>query len=703
MPNPRLPAHDDDHCRKEGRAIVRSRGGLAAAMQWVRRRVPDGERLDRGSPRSIASPADADHGSFRTEAISSAPLGSSPDIGVARLPIRTPADVQAAEGTPSPAARDITSVCSEGRSVPRALRDDIHRDADADAHVRHERQAQFTLDSIGDAVVCTDVAGRVTYMNAVAEALTGWPRAEAVGQPLDDVFRIVDASTRAAVENPMVRATVEGRSVGLAPNSVLVSRAGTESAVKDSASPIRDGSGAITGAVMVFRDVSVTRAHAQRMEHLIQHDSLTEVANRILLNDRLTQAVALARREQRQVALLFVDMDHFKRINDTLGHDIGDRLLQSVAKRLLRCVRTSDTVSRIGGDEFVILLPEVVQAEDAALAAETILRAFDIPHRIDHHELQVSLSIGIATFPDDGAEADALLARADLAMYRAKATGRNNFKFFTEDMVPGADEQRMLEHRVVHAIKRHDLVLHYQPTFCLATRVITGVEALLRWRHPRRGFVLPRDFIALAEKRGAIVAIGRWVLHDACRQGQAWQRGCLPPMRIAVNVSAAELRAQGFVADVRDVLRATGLPAEYLELEVTEAVLLQNSRATGYVMRALKDIGVRLALDNFGTGLASIGHLRQTAVDVIKIDRSLVRNVATDRDSASVVGAVISVADSLHMQVVAEGVETAEQLMFLQEQSCAEAQGFYFSRPMAVDDVTALLWRTQTERIQQHT
>ncbi len=572
-------------------------------------------------------------------------------------------------------------------------------DAAARETARHAERAQFTLDSMGDAVVCIDVAGRVTYLNAAAEALTGWPSGEAVGRPLSEVVHIIDASSRVAVENPMVRAVLEDRTVGLAPNCVLIGRNGVESAVEDSASPIRDTGGAIAGAVMVLRDVSATRAHAQRMEHLVQHDSLTEVANRLLLNDRLAQAISLARREQRQVALLFVDIDHFKSINDTLGHDIGDRLLCSVAQRLLKCVRTSDTVSRVGGDEFVILLPEVVQAQDAALTAETILRVFEAPHRIDALDLQVSLSIGIATFPNDGAKADVLVTRADLAMYRAKAGGRNTYKFFSEEMEPGAGKQRALASRALQAAEPHDLVLHYQPTICLATRVVTGVEALLRWRHPQHGLVLPRDFIALAERQGTIVAIGRWVLHDACRQGQAWQGGCLPPMRIAVNVSATELRAQGFVTEVVEALKATGLPAEYLEIEVTEAVLLQNTRATGDVLRALKDIGVRLALDNFGTGLASIGHLRRSAVDVIKIDRSLVRNVITDPDSASVVGAVIGVAQSLHKRVVAEGVETPEQFEFLHERSCEEAQGFYFSRPVDVDDMTALLWRSQSERI----
>ena len=346
--------------------------------------------------------------------------------------LATAADQDAA----TPEARSETpTVCRGGRSLPRALRRLVLRDAAADDLAVDQDWARCALDSIGDAVAGTDVACRVTYLNAVAERLTGWSRAAAAGRRFEEVFHIVDASTREPVENPMARAIVERRPVALGANAVLISRGGVESAIEDSASPIRTGSGDVSGAVMVFRDVSVARAHAQRLEHLVQHDSLTGVANRLLFNDRLTQAVALARREQRQVALLFVDVDHFKSFNDSLGHEIGDRLLRSVALRLVSCVRSSDTVGRVGGDEFAILLPEVEQAQDAAWTAKAVLRAFARPHCIGQREFHISLSIGIATFPSDGVEAKLLLTRADLAMYRAKAGGRNRVSFFTGEPI----------------------------------------------------------------------------------------------------------------------------------------------------------------------------------------------------------------------------------------------------------------------------
>lgn len=474
MPQYRPPPQTDRLNGASGEGASRGGAGLYATLRWIRRHTNDGERRDRDERRSTAA--------RRVEAAGGLAIvgglvrNAAPAI--APLPIQASAYRASVSTTRNERSRDITSVCSDGRSLPWGLRENMRRDAAAAEHAAQQRLAQCTLDSIGDAIVNTDVAGRVTYLNTIAEALTGWPFGEAIGRPVEEVIRIVDAMTRVIVENPMVQAALEGKAVGLAPNCVLISRGGVESAIEDSASAIRDDNGVIAGAVMVFRDVSAARARTQRMEHLVQHDSLTELANRVLLNDRLTQAVALARREQRQVALLFVDIDHFKTVNDTLGHDIGDRLLRSVAQRLLRCVRTSDTVSRFGGDEFVILLPEVVQAQDAALAAETMLRMFDAPHSIDQHELKVSLSIGIATFPNDGDNADLLVRRADLAMYRAKASGRNTFNF------TGEAKGVIGRQRAGDASACRDPMLHLHRTPCLATPAINRVEARQRWCQP---------------------------------------------------------------------------------------------------------------------------------------------------------------------------------------------------------------------------
>jgi diguanylate cyclase (GGDEF)-like protein/PAS domain S-box-containing protein len=580
-------------------------------------------------------------------------------------------------------------------SLPKALRGMVERSAIAEALFAEKERAQVTLNSIGDAVMSTDVRCHITYLNSVAEKLTGWSQEEAYGRTLDDVLRIVDADTRAPAPNPMALAIRENRTVALASNCVLVRRDASEAAIEDSAAPIHDRSGRVSGAVMVFRDVSTARAQSRRMAYLAQHDSLTDLPNRVLLRDRLAQAVKVAHRHQHKVAALFLDLDRFKSINDSLGHDIGDRLLQSVAQRLRECVRASDTVSRQGGDEFVVLLSEVARAEDAAASAEKIHLALGAPHRIDQHSLHVTASIGIATFPDDGANAEALLQNADFAMYHAKDSGRNNHKFYRADMNVRALKQQSLEAELWRALDRREFVLHYQPTINLATRAITGVEALIRWRHPTRGLILPEEFVALAETSGAIVPIGRWVLREACRQARAWQDSCLPAMRIAVNVSAVELRDKDFVAGVEAILVATGVEAKYLEFELTETALVHDTDSAAAVLRALKGIGVQLALDDFGTGFSSLTHLKQFPIDMLKIDQSFVRNLAAGGGDASIVGAVISMANSLRMQVVAEGVETLQQLACLYDQSCPEAQGFYFSHPLGAGDMTELLWRSE--------
>ena len=401
--------------------------------------------------------------------------------------------------------------------------------------------------------------------------------------------------------------------------------------------------------------------------------------------------MALAHRHRRKLAVLFLDVDRFKHINDSLGHAIGDRLLQSVAQRLLACVRSSDTVSRQGGDEFVILLSEVTHAQDAAVSAEKILLALSTPHRIDQHDLHLTASIGIVTYPDDGTDAETLMKNADSAMYHAKDSGRNNYQFFKPDMNVRAVERQSLEDGLRHAMERQEFVLHYQPKMNLETGAIIGVEALIRWHHPQRGLVPPAQFIPIAEECGFIVPIGQWVLREACRQARAWQDAGLPPMRIAINISAVELRAKDFVAGVRAILTETGLEPRYLELELTETFLMQDSKSTAAVLQALKDMGVQLALDDFGTGYSSLSYLKRFPIDTLKIDQSFVRDLTTDADDASIVSAVISMGKSLHMRVVAEGVETREQLAFLQEQSCPEGQGYYFSRPVVAEEFTQLL------------
>jgi diguanylate cyclase (GGDEF)-like protein len=444
---------------------------------------------------------------------------------------------------------------------------------------------------------------------------------------------------------------------------------------------------------MVFHDVTATRAMSLRMSYLAQHDSLTGLPNRIMLSDRLAQAISMAHRHQKKLAVLFLDVDRFKHVNDSLGHANGDRLLQSVAQRLLSCVRSSDTVSRQGGDEFVILLAEVAHAQDAAITADKILQAMRVPHFIDEQKIHVTASIGIVGYPGDGTEVETLLKNADFAMYQAKDSGRDNFQFFKPAMNLRAIERQSLENDLRHALERREFVLHYQPKMSLETGGMPGIEALIRWQHPQRGLVTPGQFMPVAEECGFIVPIGRWILREACRQAKVWHHAGLRRIGIAVNVSSVELRAKDFVAGVSAILTQTGLPPECLELELTETFLMQDSTSTAAVLNSLKDLGVRLALDDFGTGYSSLSYLKRFPIDTLKIDRSFVRDLTTDADDAGIVSAVISMGRSLNMLVVAEGVETREQLAFLQERSCPQGQGYYFSHPMVAREFTQLLGR----------
>jgi diguanylate cyclase (GGDEF)-like protein/PAS domain S-box-containing protein len=576
---------------------------------------------------------------------------------------------------------------------PKAVTSMIERAANTEALFEQNERAQVTLNSIGDAVISTDVAGNVTYLNSVAENLTGWPQVEAVGHPLEEVFRIIDGFTRAEARNPMAFAIRENKTVTLTPNCVLIRRDGAESPIEDSAAPIHDRHGRVTGAVMVFHDVSAAWATTLRMSYLAQHDSLTDLPNRLLLNDRLTEAMSLAHRYGRKLAVLFLDVDRFKHVNDSLGHGIGDRLLQSIAQRLLACVRASDTVSRQGGDEFVILLSELTHAEDATICADKILETLRPPHRLDEHDVHVTASIGIVTYPDDGTDCETLMKHADFAMYHAKDSGRDNRQFFKRDLNLRAVKRQSLEDGLRHALERQEFSIHYQPKVNLETGGIAGVEALIRWLHPELGLVSPAEFIPIAEECGLMVPIGRWVLGQACHQAQAWQDIGLAPIRIAVNISAAELRAKDFIKGMSVMLAETGLDPRFLELELTETFLVRDSQATLAVLRNLKQLGLNLALDDFGTGYASLNHLKRFPIDTLKIDRSFVRTITTNTDDASIVCAVISMGKNLHMRVVAEGIETREQLAFLRDRDCPFGQGYYFSQPLTGQACTQLLRR----------
>jgi diguanylate cyclase (GGDEF)-like protein len=411
----------------------------------------------------------------------------------------------------------------------------------------------------------------------------------------------------------------------------------------------------------------------------------------MLLNDRVNQAIVFAPRVNKKVAVLFLDLDGFKHINDSLGHPIGDKLLQSIAKRLVKCVRATDTVSRQGGDEFVVLLSEMEQSEDAAITARRMLQTVAEAHSVDAHDLYVTASIGVSVYPDDGVDAETLIKNADMAMYQAKENGRQSYQFFKPAMNVRAVARQSIEESLRRALERQEFALVYQPKVSLKTGEITGAEALLRWTHPTRGPISPAKFIPVAEDSGLILPIDRWVLREACKQTRAWADSGLPQVAISVNVSAMEFRNEKFLEGIFAILKETGLNPRLLELELTESVLMKRPAATESILKALRAKGVQLSVDDFGTGYSSLSYLRKFSMDALKIDQSFVRQITTAPDEASIVTAMISMARSLNLRVVAEGVESQKELAFLQARECDEAQGYYFGRPVPPDQFAKLL------------
>jgi len=561
------------------------------------------------------------------------------------------------------------------------------------AMVLENEVANVTLDSIREAVLRTDEQGKVTYLNRKAEEMTGWRREEARGRPMTDVLRLIESAGGSAVGSAGGIAIAEDQArqqTADFTNCILVRRDGSECGIERKVTSIQDQDGSVTGSVVAFHDVTAEQARSLQLSHLAQHDALTDLPNRVLFNDRLTQAVALAERQGKQLAVMFIDLDHFKKINDSLGHDVGDKLLQSVAQRLMACVRRSDTVSRLGGDEFVILLSQVEHAEDAAFSARKILRALAAPHIIDNKSLDINVSIGVSTYPSDGQDAEGLMNRADNAMYEAKEHGRNNYQFFRHEMHARLAERQSLEADLRCALGRNEFLLHYQPKLGLQTGEITGVEALIRWLHPQRGIIYPAQFVPIAEECGLIVPIGQWVLLEACKQAQAWKDSGLGVVPVSVNVSAGEFGAKDFLSGVRAVLIATGVEPQHLELELTESVLMRDAEAAVVTLVKLKAMCVQLAIDDFGTGYSSFTYLRRFPSDALKLHQSFVQEITSDPADAAIVSAMINLGRSLKQRVIAEGVETRAQLKFLQQHGCGEGQGFYFSPPVVAEQAGRL-------------
>lgn len=566
-----------------------------------------------------------------------------------------------------------------------------------------KERARVTLSSIGDAVLVTDIQGNVTYLNPIAEALTGWSCSDAAGRPLSEVFNIIDGKTHEPAVDPARRAMHEDRTVGLEANCVLLRPDGGKSGIEDSAAPVHDRYGQVSGAVIVFRDVSQSRAMTQKMAYLAQHDYLTGLPNRALLHEQLSQAIHLARRHHKQAAVLFVDLNNFKQINDSLGHVVGDHVLQAVARFLRFTVRTSDTVCRQGGDEFVILLAEIERPEDAFKVADKLLEGMPSPFVVDGYELRVSMSVGVSVFPDDGEDVEALLRHADAAMYNAKVTGGD--VPVDPPVSRGVGRLSVAEcsawTELCSALQDGEFVLHYQPQVDLSSGAIAGVEALIRWQRPDQGLVYPRMFMPVARQAGLMFRIGRWVQWEACWQMTAWQDAGLRELPVAVNVSAPEFTHPHFVAGIAGLVRDAALDPGLFELEIDERVLMRDPERSTRTLKALKDAGFRLAIDGFGFGHTSLRDLRRFPVDTIKVNGALMPPARPDAESTVVLRTIIALGRSMGHRVVGECVQTLPQLDFLREHECDSAQGYQVGYPLAAEDAGLLLAMKQHVHLPQ--
>lgn len=454
---------------------------------------------------------------------------------------------------------------------------------------------------------------------------------------------------------------------------------------------VRNDERVVSHYVSVFSDISDIKQSEEQLHHLAHHDPLTDLPNRLLLDARLKHALQHAHREGSHIAVLFLDLDHFKKINDTLGHRVGDLLLQVAAKRLLVSVREQDTVARLGGDEMAIVLENLDKAANAATIAQSILDNLSKPFELEGQKVMVSGSIGISIYPQDGQDVTALLKNADAAMYMSKSEGRNGYQFYSKELTEKALQSLALETQLHRALESDEFVLYYQPQVSLQSGRVVGMEALVRWQHPEMGLIPPERFIPLAEESGLIEPIGLWVLRTACAQGKVWQQESAAPLRVAVNISGRQFRRTGLVQEIRDILEETGLDPSYLEVELTESDTMGQAEQTVATLDALQKLGVTIAIDDFGTGYSSLSYLKRFPVDRLKIDRSFVRDIPNDKNDVELVKTIIALGRSLDLSVVAEGVETEEQRRFLISIGCDEMQGFLYSPPKPAEELAGFL------------
>ncbi|OFZ97367.1 MAG: hypothetical protein A3H35_20065 [Betaproteobacteria bacterium RIFCSPLOWO2_02_FULL_62_17] len=531
----------------------------------------------------------------------------------------------------------------------------------------------------------------IIYVNPAFERITGYSSAEALGrdpgflQATDVEQPELDAVRLALKEQRQCHVVLRGyrKNGTLYWNDLHIA-------------PVRDEDGRVTHYVAVLNDITETRKYQEELARRANFDTLTELPNRNLLSDRTSTAIVRARRHGHGMALVFIDVDNFRVINDSLGHAVGDNMLRLVGERLRSCLREVDTVARIGGDEFVLVLGDRDDEKIIATQIQRIMAVFVKPFLVGEREFFVTASVGIASYPGDGDKVETLLQNAEIAMYRAKDIGRNTFQFYTAEMNSSVNERLVLESWLRRALERGELVLHYQPQVDLRSNRVFGAEALIRWQHPNMGLVSPAKFIPLAEQTGLIVAIGEWAMRTACAQNKAWQDAGLPPITVAVNISARQFREKNLADTVAEILAKTGLEPRYLEMEVTESVIMHDAEEVITLLQRLKSMGVTLSVDDFGTGYSSLSYLKRFPIDRLKIDQSFVHDIASDSDGAAIVRAVINLGHDLNLRVIAEGVETKEQLEFLRFLQCDEKQGYLFSRPLPAEEFEKLLREGRT-------
>ena len=544
------------------------------------------------------------------------------------------------------------------------------------------RMLSSIVEHTSDVVCVTDRNGIIQYVNPGFEEVTGYRRDEAIGRKTNI---LKSGKHDQEFYRRMWETLLEGRAF----RDVLLNKKKDDSLYFEDKTvlPLRDNQGQITHFISTGKDISELMRNQAQLDYLAFHDPLTNLPNRSLFRDRLEQAINRAHRQDHQVALLFLDLDRFKTINDSLGHTLGDRLLKDVATRLGGCAREIDTVARLGGDEFTIIIEDLAHPDQAVMVAQKVLDVLVEPFHVDEREFHITASIGIALYPLDEREADALIKAADTAMYHAKEAGRNSYQFYSSAMTARVTQRLAIETQLRRALEREEFVVHYQPIVDLAGGRIVGAEALLRWQHSARGLVAPYEFIPIMEETGLILSIGEWVLRQACQHQRAWECEAPEALYVAINVSTRQLMKPDIVGSIVRVLNETGLPPDRLCLEITESVLLADTQAAGEALKGLKDIGITIAMDDFGTGFSSLSYLRRFPVDIVKIDREFIRNISTNAPDEALVETIIYMAHRLGLKVVAEGVETEEQLALLRRYACDAIQGHVFGPAMAHDQL----------------